>query len=307
MNLDYSILILNYNGDFVLQKSIEHTLSIMKQSSLTGELIIVDNNSTDQSREIIDSFDDKIVSFLLDENLVLCAYNHAFKIVNGKITILLNNDEFIQENYIENLLSHFIKNPNLFLAVPKSIDEDTLDYQSGLLDAEVKFGHILLKHHFDSADLNLPRSLPFGSLGAYSTEKLILVGGFEKLLLPFYWEDVDLSYRAKKMGFDIVYEPNAVTKHMNQATISKFDRSYVIAVNRRNKLLFYWLNITDLNLWVYHIFYFPIFLIKSIVKDKTLDYLKALGFGLTNFPKIVREKRKRLLLNKRSDHESLFR
>ncbi|MCO4781848.1 MAG: glycosyltransferase family 2 protein [Candidatus Cloacimonetes bacterium] len=307
MSLDYSILILNYNGDFVLKRSIDHTLKMMDQCSLLGELIIVDNNSSDESRKIIKDYNNKIVPFLLNENLVLCAYNQAFNIAKGKILILLNNDEFIQENYIQNLIENFSKNTNLFLAVPKSIDEDSLEYQSGLIDADIKFGHILLKHSFTESEIDKRRSLPFGSLGAYCKDKLKLVGGFEKLLLPFYWEDVDLSYRARKIGFDIIYEPSAVTKHINQATISKFDRSFVIATNRRNKLLFFWLNVTDLNLWIYHILYFPFFLLKSLFVDKTLDYIKALTFGVNNFSEIYKEKQKRSKVFKLSDMNILLK
>ncbi|MCJ8347665.1 glycosyltransferase [bacterium] len=305
MDLDYSILILNYNGDFVLKKSIEHTLKVMNECDLAGELIIVDNNSQDDSKKIMDSFGDQINPFFLQENLVLCAYNQAFEITKGRYLILLNNDEFIQEGYIEHLLQCFKNKANLFLAVPKSIDQDSLEYQSGLIDAEIKFGHLLLKHKFDEQETNQTRSMPFGSLGAYCKEKLLVVGGFEELLLPFYWEDVDLSYRAKKMGFDIVYEPKAITKHMNQATISKFDRSFVIATNRRNKLLFFWLNISDTKLWLYHILYFPLFLLKSIFRDRTFDYMKALIFGLRNIQCLIKIRNNRQKSFIKSDSEIL--
>ncbi|PCJ20697.1 MAG: hypothetical protein COB02_03995 [Candidatus Cloacimonadota bacterium] len=303
MTLDYSILILNYNGDFILERSILHTLNIMKSSSLNGELIIVDNCSTDSSLEIIKKFSKQITPFFLQENIVLCAYNKAFNITKGKYLILLNNDEFIQENYIENLLTCFHKNPKLFLAVPMSINEDDLKYQAGLIDAEIKFGHLLLKHNFTPNQINQSKIMPFGSLGAYCSDKLQLVGGFEELLLPFYWEDVDLSYRAKKMGYEIIYEPKAITKHLNQATISKFDRSFVIATNRRNKLLFFWLNITDLKLWIYHFVFFPLFIIKSIIKDKTFDYLKVFWFGLRNYSKILKIRKNRLKKFTKNDYE----
>ena len=47
--MDYSILILNFNGAELLRKTIPHTLSVMENCPLAGELIIVDNCSTDIS------------------------------------------------------------------------------------------------------------------------------------------------------------------------------------------------------------------------------------------------------------------
>ena len=51
-----------------------------------------------------------------------------------------------------------------------------------------------------------------------------LKGMDETLLSPFYWEDVDLSYRAHKRGWSLVWEPNAKVVHEHESTIKNLEQ-----------------------------------------------------------------------------------
>mgnify|MGYP003331949477 CR=1 FL=1 len=286
--LKYSILILNYNGEEFLTRCIESTLEAMKHSSHAGELIVVDNASTDSSLDILNSFRQRIRVISMKENLVLCAYNHAVKEAYGEILILLNNDEYIANDFLDAVIKPFENNPEMFLVIPKTVDEGTGKYQAGLLDVEFKRGHFWLIQDFSIAESSSasPRSL--GCLGAYRKTAFIQLGGFEPLYLPFYWEDADLSYRAAKCGWKILFEPQAVTEHLGQGTISKFIPARVRQVNRRNKLLFFYLNATDPILWFQHFCFFPLFLLQSLLKQRTLDYLLGWFWIIARLPHIFK-------------------
>lgn len=56
---------------------------------------------------------------------------------------------------------------------------------------------------------------------------------------PFYWEDVDWSIRAWRLGYDVLFCPKSVVFHEHRATISRFyDQDTVDRVFERNRLQF---------------------------------------------------------------------
>lgn len=294
-SLKYSILILNFNGEDFLTKCIEYTLEAMKHSSYSGELIVVDNASTDDSIKILEAFGNEIRVISMAENLVLCAYNDAVRQANGEILILLNNDEYIAKDFLDAVIKPFENNPEMFLVIPKTVDEGTHKYQAGLLDLEFKKGHFWLIQDFSNQESSMPSLRSLGCLGAYRKTLFIELGGFEPLFLPFYWEDADLSYRAAKCGWKILFEPKAITEHIGQATISKFIPARVRKTNRRNKLLFFYLNATDHYLWLKHFCFFPFFILHSLVIQRTLDYISGWIWIILHLPAILRVRRKRSL------------
>ena len=76
---------------------------------------------------------------------------------------------------------------------------------------------------------------------------------YVELLSPFYWEDLDLSYRAAKRGYKLVWEPKSVVDHEHETTIGRFDKTMVARIKERNQLLFNWKNITSPGLFRKHI------------------------------------------------------
>ncbi len=93
-----------------------------------------------------------------------------------------------------------------------------------------------------------------GGFATYDRRKLRELGGFNTLLAPFHWEDVDLSYRGWKRGWKIHYEPNSVAYHRISATIgSRFRPRKVETVAVRNRLLFHWINLHSTGYWIRHL------------------------------------------------------
>lgn len=302
--MDYSILILNFNGAELLNSTIPHTLEVMNNCSLNGELMVVDNCSTDNSFEIFNkNKSDNLRWFPCKKNRVLSSYNEAAQAAKGQIIILLNNDEWIHHQFISKIFNQFENNDrDLFCVIPMSLDEGNLDYQGGLLGLEFKFGHYWIVHDFKEDQRAVSQIVVIGCLGAYNRRKFNEIGGFEPLLLPFYWEDADLSYRASKRGWRCKYLPEAITFHRNQATISKFDKSWITLINRRNKLLFFYLNCNDKNHWIQHILKFPLFAIRELFYGRK-DYIVALGWCLLNWSRIYTQRKKRDASNCLPDSE----
>lgn len=83
-----------------------------------------------------------------------------------------------------------------------------------------------------------------GASSLFNREKFLVLGGFEEMLAPFGWEDVELSLRAWKRGYEVRYEPRSAVWHQFSSTIApRFARRRVRAIYARNRLLTHWLHL----------------------------------------------------------------
>lgn len=80
------------------------------------------------------------------------------------------------------------------------------------------------------------------------------IGGFDNLFSPYYWEDIDLSYRAWKHGYRILFNPSIVVEHHHESTIGKyFANEHIKTIAFRNQFIFMWKNLEDRSLIAAHI------------------------------------------------------
>ena len=111
-----SILISNYNKEKYVEECI---LSVINQDYKNLEIIIIDNNSTDNSLKIINKFSDKIIIKTKDRISEFSPFNQidliieSFKISTGEIICLLDGDDFFLPNKITKMSQYFKKNENI--------------------------------------------------------------------------------------------------------------------------------------------------------------------------------------------------
>jgi glycosyltransferase involved in cell wall biosynthesis len=98
----FSIVMPNYNHGHLIRESIE---SVMKQDFEDWELIIVDNNSTDDSKLIIKSFKDSRIKFFSTENKGVIAKSRNLGIKNskGEWIAFLDSDDLWYKNKLSSL------------------------------------------------------------------------------------------------------------------------------------------------------------------------------------------------------------
>ncbi|WP_035639996.1 glycosyltransferase, partial [Flavobacterium gilvum] len=123
------VVIVTYNG----MNWIKECLNSVLNSSIPVEIIVVDNNSTDGTKDFITRNFSEIIFFSQNENLGFGKANnigmsYAFK-QNADFVFLLNQDAFVNENTIENLVRTAQKNPEYGILSPIQ-----LDYSGKLLE-----------------------------------------------------------------------------------------------------------------------------------------------------------------------------
>ena len=103
-----------------------------------------------------------------------------------------------------------------------------------------------------------PTLYTIGGATMFVREKFLTLGGFDGLYFPATWEDIDISYRALKRGWKILYEPSCVVYHKHHATMSnRYKRDSYRVIEQKNEILFTWRNIADPDLIREHFLNLP--------------------------------------------------
>ena len=97
-----SIIITSYNYEKFLQDAIE---SALKQTYRNAEVVIVDDGSTDRSREIIASYGKKVIPVLKENGGQGSAFNAGFRASRGDIVIFLDSDDMLFPDSAEQIVN----------------------------------------------------------------------------------------------------------------------------------------------------------------------------------------------------------
>lgn len=227
-----SIIIPNFNGAKLLEKNL---LKILDSGA--NEVVVVDDASSDNSLKVIKRFKE-IVLIQNRQNLgFVNSVNKGVQEASGEIIVLLNNDVEPEKNFLKPVLPYF-KNQKIF-AVTFS------EPQFSWAKASYTNGFIV---HNPGKRQDKPHVSFWASGGsaAYSAEKWQTLDGMDPIYRPFYWEDIDLSFRAWKRGWEVWWEPKSIVHHKHGETIEKyFSKNYREYVSARNQLFFIWKNIIN--------------------------------------------------------------
>lgn len=238
-----SIAIPNFNGKNLLEKNLPNILS-----AGADEIIIIDDGSKDTSFEYLSDLQTthpelKIFKHKKNQGFI-STVNEMFEKVEGEIIVLLNNDVWVEKGFLKPLIKHFESNKVFAVTLYEKGEGPAVAFWNN--------GYFEFKRGEEAKSLQKSAWASGGS-AAYSRKIWQELGGFDKIFNPFYWEDIDLSFRALKKGYEIYWEPQSRVKHEHETTIKKeFKQRYVNWVQQRNQLLFIWKNITDKNLLKEH-------------------------------------------------------
>lgn len=242
-----SIVVPNYNGEKLLKK---HFFSIIKASknskNLIKEIIVVDDCSSDRSVSFLKNKYPQVRIFRHSRNRGFSyAVNTGVKNSRCELIALLNTDVSVSENFIVPTLKHF--DDNSVFGV--SFHEKGYGPATGFF----KNGYFLHEGVTESKELQKTMWVSGGS-GIFRRSYYLGLGGMDaNLFSPFYWEDVDLGYRAWKRGYKCLWEPEAIVTHAHEGTTAKIDKKFRERIQERNQLIFIWKNITSSNLIRKHI------------------------------------------------------
>lgn len=253
-----SVVIPNWNGEDLLAESLQ---SIEKQT-YPCQIVVVDNGSTDKSVQIIKDKFPKVHLIELTENTGFAGGVNTglkFSLAEGFDAVaLFNNDAEAEPDWLENLVEELGKKEKTGIVTGKLMRHDQKHIDS-TGDFYTIWGIPMPRgrNHLDAGQYDQAESV-FGASGGaslYRSTMLKEIGLFDERFFA-YIEDVDISFRARLAGWDILYTPKAVAYHHVSATTSKMVSSFARYQWIKNYLMTYTKNMPARLYWKY----FPLFL-----------------------------------------------
>ena len=291
--LKVSVVMPNLNGEKLLEKNLPVIVQAKNNpANNIAEIIIVDDGSWDNSVNFLKkNFPEVRVIKHTANRGFSAAVNTGARAAKGDLLLLINTDVLPNKDFLAKVLPDF--NDEKVFAVSL--------HEKGFGSAKGSFadGYIGLAMGVENDKIH-PSFYVSGGSGLFRKRIWTELGGMdEKLLSPFYWEDIDICYRAAKRGYKLLWDPNGIVEHHHESTISKFPKDYVAKVRERNQLLMLWKNVTSPNLTRKHV----AGLFKRLIMHP--GYIKIIVMALARF-NIAMQKRKKEIKESRVSDEAVF-
>ncbi|MFA3784117.1 glycosyltransferase family 2 protein [Melioribacteraceae bacterium 4301-Me] len=245
-----SVIIIQHNNINLTRTAIE---SFLRFHTDNFEIILVDNNSTEQSPfELIKDFPN-IKLITSQKNLGFGAANNlAAQRALGNILLFLNNDVIIKSEILKEIEKEFSLNQHIGIIGPKLLNEDnSLQLSCGKLPSlyrefldkilyklvdkknKVALNYISKKHL-----LKKEKQWVTGAALFIKKELFLELNGFDESFFMYY-EDKDLCARAIAKGKKIIYFPKVSLIHLRGKSLTSSNQRFLFQKYRESQILYY--------------------------------------------------------------------
>ncbi|MDJ0554400.1 MAG: glycosyltransferase [Microcoleaceae cyanobacterium MO_207.B10] len=238
-NPEISIIIILYNRAEI---TLSCLYSLLRNPFQSFELILVDNNSTDTTRQLLQQINGaKII--LNHQNLhYLLGCNQGSKVAEGNHLLFLNNDAQVLGNSIPSALNIIKSSDDIGAVGGKLILPDGTLQEAGSIIWQdgtcLGYGR---GNSPTAPEYQFQRTVDYCS-GAFLLTRRDLffqLGGFDEDYQPAYFEETDYCVRLQKLGKKIIYDPNVNILHYEFASSSNTGSSeQAIALMEKNQNIF---------------------------------------------------------------------
>lgn len=214
-----SVVILNYNGERWIGNCLD---AVLAEPDL--DVVVVDNASTDGSVEIVKRRSPAIRLITLPTNVGFAAGNNrGAAAASRELLVFLNNDTQPSPGWLRALSAPFVEDPSVGLTTAHIVYMDDPGVIDSAGDGYHRAGGAFKRLHGQPTGHETRPKEVFGACGAAFVIRRALfeeLGGFDEDFFMVY-EDVDLSFRARLLGYRCVYVPSAVIYHAGSGTLGR--------------------------------------------------------------------------------------
>ena len=233
MSPDVSIVIVTWNGRPYLEACLT---AVAAQQGVSAETILVDNASTDGTAAFVRERFPWVRLVELDRNRGFAGGNNAgVREARGRLVALLNNDTVADPGWLRALCRGIDEEARFALAASKIVYMHDATVIDSAGDGLLRWGGAFKRHHGAPAGAAVESGEVFGVCGAACLmPKAVFdeLGGFDDDFFASH-EDVDLSYRARLLGYRCRFVADAVVRHHGSATLGRASR-FAVFHGQRN-------------------------------------------------------------------------
>ncbi|MBD3362749.1 glycosyltransferase [Candidatus Dojkabacteria bacterium] len=177
---------------------------------ITYEIIIADDASTDKTKDITAY----VKNIKVSRNEKALGFsgncNKAVEMAEGDYVFLLNNDTYVQKDWLSSVLDLFQKHQNIGLVGSKLIyPNGQLQEAGGIIWQDGSGWNYGRGDEPSKPEYNYVKDVDYCSGAAICIPKLIWdkLEGFDERYAPAYYEDVDLAFSVRSEGLRTVFQP----------------------------------------------------------------------------------------------------
>ncbi len=220
-----SVIIVNYNVKYYVEQCIDSVFRAAR--GIAHEVIVVDNHSHDGSVDYLTRrFGEQITLIDSNHNLGFArANNIAIRQATGQYVLLLNPDTFVGEDALNTVISFMDTHPQAGACGVMMHNPDgsrAKESRRGLPTPYVSFLKMLGKserYYMSHMPWDRPGQIDVisGAFCMLTRQCLDHVGLLDETFF-MYGEDIDLSYRVKKAGYENWYVPAKILHYKGEST-----------------------------------------------------------------------------------------
>jgi len=228
-----SVIVLNHNGERFLGPCLA---SLLASDYPAFEVIVVDNASTDGSLAALTPFASRIRLIRNRRNLLSSrGLNRGIRAARAPLAVMLDTDTEVRRDWLRELIRPLQADPTVAVTGSRLLypGGTVLQHGGGFVDAAG------FAHHYGSGlpaqdHCRKAADVDFVTGAAMAVRRSFLAeigGGFDPLF-PFYYEDCDLCFQARRLGYRVVYVPSAVAIHYESAGLGRGSPRYQFNFHR---------------------------------------------------------------------------
>ena len=218
-NVEVSIIIPVFN-QFQYTHACVASLQIVEES-LPFEVIVVDDCSTDETTDLVPSMNGVVYLRNKTNSGFIASCNRGAEKARGEYLFFLNNDTIVKPGCLSALLETFAEEQKTGIVGSKLVYPDgRLQEAGGIIWRDASGWNYGKFDDPDKPEYNFLREVDYCSGAALMIRKSLFqkLGGFDQKYAPAYYEDTDLSFKVRKAGYKVFYQPLSEIIHHEGAT-----------------------------------------------------------------------------------------
>lgn len=210
-------------------------------SAVPYEVIVVDDNSPDDTTAMLRRVKNVKVVHNRDNLGFTRACNAGIAEARGEYTLLLNNDTEVTAGWLEALVRTADDDPTVGVVGAKLVYPDGILQEAGGIiwndGSGMNFGR---GEDPDKPEYNYAREVDYCSGAAILVRSDLLdgLGGLDERFAPAYYEDTDLAFAARSLGYKVIYQPKACVVHHEGGSHGTDLNAGIKRYQNRNRLIF---------------------------------------------------------------------
>lgn len=216
MELKFSVIIPTYNRSATLGRAIQ---SVLSQTLPAWEIIVIDDGSSDDTREMLEAFPEVIYQYQANAG-VCAARNKGAEIATGDWLIFLDSDDKI-ENYVLEIFGNHIK-----------VNHEIQIFAGG-------FRKVFSNASMDAIPKKLSEFIPLSGTFCVKRASFLKIGGFDSNLT--FSENTELFHKFKLNGFVVKLIPKVFLVYFQNQNGGNNNRSnqisaleYICSIHKRS-------------------------------------------------------------------------